>query len=451
MIFPQRIILLVALALLQPVFASTANAAEDQKHEVAADSHAHDEEQEQHDGHTEPDDLDRDEHGHAADGAESDSEHADEHAHVEDGHADHDDGHELHSSDEHGADEAHAEHGHDDEAGVVQLDTRQLQLAGIEVTALQAQHVSYEFYAPGEIKANGYTSYIVSPRTDSVVLKRHVALGEHVDAGQALVTLFSEAVTDAQAAFQLSVAEWRRVNRLGRQAVGEKRFVEARTSYEGAQGRLLAFGMSRDAIEAISAGSPDDLGTYTLTAAINGVVLSDNFRQGQRVEAGDALMELADEDNLWVEARLSPGSQIKLVAGSEAHVKVGGELFAARVAQEAHTIDSVTRTRIVRLVVSNAAHRLHPGMFADVYFEFATASPVLVVPESALMRGAGGDWTVFVEIEPGEFSAVAVELGRSLGNVHEVTGIRPGTRVVTRGAFFVASQVAKGGFDPHNH
>jgi cobalt-zinc-cadmium efflux system membrane fusion protein len=299
--------------------------------------------------------------------------------------------------------------------------------------------------------ADGYTSYIVSPRTDSVVLKRHVALGEHVSANQALVTLFSEAVTEAQAAFQLSVAEWQRVKRLGRKAVGEKRFVEARTRYAGAQGRLLAFGMSREAIDAISTSSPDDLGTYTLTAAIDGVVLSDNFRQGQRVEAGDALMELADEDSLWVEARLSPGSQIKLTVGSEAHVKVGGELFAAVVAQEAHTIDPVTRTRIVRLVVSNAAHRLHPGMFADVYFEFATNHPVLAVPEAALMRGADGDWTVFVETEVGEFSATEVELGRSLGNVQEVTGIRSGTRVVTRGAFFVASQLAKGGFDPHNH
>ena len=90
-------------------------------------------------------------------------------------------------------------------------------------------------------------------------------------------------------------------------------------------------------------------------------------------------------------------------------------------------------------------------MFADIYFEFATAGPVLALPEAALMRGADGDWTVFVESNTGELSAVEVELGRSLGNVQEVTGIGPGTRVVTRGAFFVASQIAKGGFDPHNH
>jgi cobalt-zinc-cadmium efflux system membrane fusion protein len=421
--FSRLITLLAALTLLQPALAASHSDAAVQSHDAAAENHGHDEEQDEHDSHED---------------------------------ADHDsDEHEEHEDD--GA--AHADHGHDEndhdendkEVSVVKLDARQLQLGGIDVAELRRQRVNYELYAPGEIKANGYTSYIVSPRTDSVVIRRHAELGEHVRVGQLLVTLFSDAVTEAQAAFQLSVAEWQRVNRLGRKAVGDKRFIEARTSYEGAQGRLLAFGMSRDAIDAIKTGSPNDLGSYTLTAAINGVVLSDNFRQGQRVEAGDAVMELADEDNLWVEARLSPGSQIKLVAGSEAHVKVSGELFAAVVAQEAHTIDPVTRTRVVRLVVSNAEHRLHPGMFADVYFEFATDRPVLAVPEAALMRSADGDWTVFVETSPGEFTAVEVELGRSLGNLQEVTGIQSGTRVVTRGAFFVSSQAAKGGFDPHNH
>ena len=123
----------------------------------------------------------------------------------------------------------------------------------------------------------------------------------------------------------------------------------------------------------------------------------------------------------------------------------------ASVTQEAHTIDPVTRTRTVRLLVDNSEHRLHPGQFAEVFFRFRTQQPVLAVPETALMRGADGDWTVFVEDHPGEFQPVEVELGRALGPLREITGIAPGTRIVTRGAFFVASQIAKGGFDPHNH
>ena len=380
------------------------------------------------------------------DGAEPHSDH--EH---EEGHSHDDDDHESEHPEHESEDDDHDHDGHDDEKTVVELDRDQLSLAGITVKELDARKVDLELYAPGEIKANGYTSYIVSPRTDSVVLRRHVTLGEHIEAGQPLVTLFSEAVTEAQASYQLSAAELQRVRRLGKQAVGEKRFIEAETSFESAQGRLIAYGMSRDAIDAIDASGPDDLGEYTLTAAIGGVVLSDDFRQGQRVEAGDALMELADEDELWVEARLSSGNRMHLDVGQAAEVRVAGERFPAVIAQEAHTIDPETRTRVVRLLVRNQSHRLHPGLFVDVYFTFKTSRPVLAVPEAALMRREDGDWTVFVESAPGQFTATEVRLGRALGSLREISGIPAGSRVVTSGAFFVASQAAKGGFDPHNH
>ena len=68
-----------------------------------------------------------------------------------------------------------------------------------------------------------------------------------------------------------------------------------------------------------------------------------------------------------------------------------------------------------------------------------------------MIRSTDGDWTVFVEEHPGEFKTVEVVLGRSFGNFREISGVESGTRIVTKGAFFVASEIAKGGFDPHNH
>ncbi len=359
--------------------------------------------------------------------------------------------------DEHGDGETHDEedgaHGHEgaheDETEGVALSPIQTALANIKVLTLKARAMDYQVYAPGEIKANGYTSYLVSPRVDSVVLRRHVALGDHVEKGQPLVTLFSETVADAQAAYRVAGSEWQRVKQLGRKAVGDKRFVTAKADYDAAYARLLAYGLSEDAIQ--SPKNSQVLGEYSLIAAIAGAVLSDDFHQGQRVESGEALIELADEHELWVEARMAPTEQLELPAGTQAQVKVGTELFAAQVTQEAHTIDPLTRTRVVRLLVDNDSHRLHPGLFADVYFSFATKTPVLAVPESALMRGVDGDWTVFVEVEPGQFKAQEIELRRSLGKWREIEGIAPGSRVVMEGAFFVASQIAKGGFDPHNH
>jgi len=365
--------------------------------------------------------------------------------------------HENHNEGEHDEeDHDEREHKEDDHDEGIKLSPKQAALANINVAVLNARMMDYQVYAPGEIKANGYTSYLVSPRVDSVVLRRHVSLGDHVKKGQALVTLFSETVAEAQAAFRVANSEWRRAKNLGRKAIGDRRFITAQTDYEASYGRLLAYGLSKEAIQSLAKKS-QALGEYTLIAANAGAVLTDDFHQGQRVESGAALIKLADEQALWVEARLTPTLQLSLPAGTQAKINVGNEWFSAQVTQEAHTIDPETRTRVVRLLVQNEADRLHPGLFTDVYFSFMTETPVLAVPEAALMRSADGDWTVFVEEQPGQFKAQEIELGRSLGHQdsknkwREITGIRSGSRVVMEGAFFVASQIAKGGFDPHNH
>ena len=385
------------------------------------------------------------------------------HLHIEEAEHDHDADHEEESEHNHAEKSDHdeeSEHNHvetssaDQEEhgeGGVTLSAQQMKIAGIQSTVIEPYQVKYSRYAPAEVKANGYISYLASPRVDSVVLRRHANLGEHVETGQPLVTLFSETVADAQAQYLSSSAEWKRVNQLGRKAVGDKRFISAKADNQAATSRLLAYGLDSASIKTLGKNNQALLGEYTLKAQIDGAVLSDDFNQGQRISAGAELMELANESELWVEARLPANQNLILDKGTEAIIKVGSESFVGTVAQEAHTIDEVTRTRIVRLLVNNVGHRLHPGMFADVYFQFESERPVMAVNEGAILRGADGDWTVFVEDHPGEFLPVEIERGRSLGELREIIGIKAGSKVVTSGAFFVASQIAKGGFDPHNH
>ena len=333
----------------------------------------------------------------------------------------------------------------------ISFSPQKMALANIKVSILRAKIYERGVYAPGEIKANGYTSYIVSPRTESVIISRHATLGEHVEQGQALVTLFSESMADAQANYRVAYSEWQRAKKLGKSTVSESRLLKSETDYNAAKARLTAFGLTKQAINKISANKLSNLGEYTLVAQRSGAVLNDDFLQGQRVSPGDKIMVLANEDTLWVEARVSPNKKLNLPVGTPATLSFSGQQYDAKVIQEAHTIDPITRTRIIRLLVENKDDSLHSGMFVDVNFRFHTQTPVMAVPETALMRGADGDWTVFVEDHPGEFTAVEVELGQSLGDYRQIIGIEPNTRVVIEGAFFVASEIAKGGFDPHNH
>ncbi|MBW8190925.1 efflux RND transporter periplasmic adaptor subunit [Neiella marina] len=396
------------------------------------------------------------EHAHVASGTDSHEPHQESHEHEEEHneeHGQHD--HSEHAHDEHDdhkiGDEPHTVGNEHDADGAVTLRPEQMALADIVVEPLQFQQIDYQLYAPGEILTNGYTSYRVSPRVPSVVLSRHVTLGEHIEKGQKLVTLFSESVAIAQSQFRTAWPEWQRVKSLGQQTVGAQRYVEAKSNLEAAQATLLAYGLSFSDLESLKKQSAPSLGEYTLRAEIDGSVLSDEFEQGQRIDSGEPLILIADEKQLWVEAHLSPNLDMSLEAGSKAEVVSAGKSLEAIVSQEAHTIDPVTRTRLVRLVVDNAAHQLHPGQFAEVFFNFRTKHSVIAVPESALIRDEHGDWTVFVEDHPGEFIPMEVKLGDSYGQVREIRGMKPGARVVTKGAFFVASQIAKGGFDPHNH
>ena len=372
-------------------------------------------------------------------------EHEDGH---EEGHGDgHDEGHE--SKHEDGHDEEH-EGGHDDTEST-SLSSSQLTLADIKVETLTKQIVDYELYAPGELHSNGYTSYSVSPRVASVVLRRHVALGDFVKKGQPLVTLYSESVALEQAKYRTVLPEWSRVQSLGRQTVGEQRYINAKASVEATSAVLRAYGLSTADLESSATQSKPRLGEYTLYADIDGAVLTDDFEQGQRIEAGERLVTLADEEQLWVEAHLPADLTLTLGEGTSAKVVAGATQVIGKVSQESHTIDPITHTRTVRLLVDNLEHRLHSGQFADVFFRFKSDEPVLAVSEEALMRGADGDWTIYVEGNPGEFQPVEVILGRALGKLREISGIEPGQKYVKQGAFFVSSQIAKGGFDPHNH
>ncbi|MCJ8318437.1 MAG: efflux RND transporter periplasmic adaptor subunit [Colwellia sp.] len=333
----------------------------------------------------------------------------------------------------------------------ISFSPEKMSLANIIVTELVPKIFAKSVYAPGEIKANGYTSYIVSARTESVVVSRHATLGEHVVKNQPLVTLFSESMAEAQANYRVAYSEWQRIKKLTKGTISESKLLKSETEYISASGRLTAFGLTKQAIKEVVKNNSSNLGEYTLVAKIDGAVLSDDFSQGQRVAAGDKIMILANEENLWVEARVSPNKPLDLPVGTIAQIEFGSQIHEAKVIQEAHTIDPVTRTRIVRLMVENQDDTLHSGMFVNVNFQFDSQGVVMAVPETALMRGSDGDWTVFVEDHPGEFEAVEVELGQTLGNYRQIIGLAPNSRVVTTGAFFVASEIAKGGFDPHNH
>ncbi len=359
--------------------------------------------------------------------------------------------------DEHGdeTDEAGHEQGgadeHDEEQ-VVRLSAEQRKMAGITSEVLALRPLAGEIRAPGEIQLNDYVTTRVTPRVAAQIVERHARLGDPVQTGQPLVTLSSVEMAQAQGDLLVAEREWRRVKKLGRDVVSDQRYTEARVARELARARVLAFGMTDAQATRLATGDASQAnGSFQLLAAQPGTIMRDQFVVGELIEPGRMLFEISDESTLWVEANLTPEQALQVTTGSTAAVSVSGEIIQGRVTQIHHALDENTRRLGVRIEIPNPDDHLHPGLFVDVRIAGNATEPVLAMPGEAVLRSPDGDWMVFVEHEAGEYKPVEVDVLRTASGMAVISGIEPGTRVVTQGAFFIQSELAKAGFDIHNH
>ncbi len=347
-------------------------------------------------------------------------------------------------------------HGHGEEAEAeaeeeghaLQLTAEQQQLAGIEVARLSEESFSLEAVATATLVVDRDRTMTLAPQLDVRIEQRHVVPGQEVEKGQPLLTLGGVAVAQAQAEYINAAAEWSRVKRMSKSAVSASRRLQAQVDAELKRATLEAMKMTSSQIGALES-NPETIGSYQLLAPINGRVQQDLAMLGQVVAAGTALMQITDESHLWVEAQVTPKQSENVSVGSKALVRVGDKTLEAKIIGRSHELDSVTRTEQILVSLENPGHVIHAGQFAELYLPNAVQGGV-ILPDAALTRGGDGDWQVFIQDEDG-FEAVEVEVVERQRGMNLVRGLAAGSNVVVSGAFFLASEQAKSGFDIHNH
>lgn len=371
----------------------------------------------------------------------------------EDEHEEHEE-HEIEDIDHagHEGEEEHKEEEHKEEEGVLHLTPEQQSMIDLEVTELKQEYVANTQNIYGEVVNNRYKTSIISAQSDVKVIRRHAVLGDHVKKGDPLVTLFSDELADRFTELRNNAKEWELVKSMGKSLSGKQRYSRAEANFRQSVTKVIAFGLSTDEIEAqVNKPNKNPLGQFILKAPHSGIIQQDNFLIGQTVTSNESLFTLVDEQDIWVEAQLPADQQLDIEKGTEITLTVGDESYHGTLLQIAHNLSEVTRTRMVRISVDNRDHRLHPGQFARVFMPTETFSLQMVLPETSFTKTPDGDWGVFVQVDEGEYKLEEVEiLGEMVGS-RIVSGLGRGTKVVTSGTFFLASEQAKAGFDIHNH
>ncbi|WP_350016760.1 efflux RND transporter periplasmic adaptor subunit [Rhodanobacter sp. IGA1.0] len=316
--------------------------------------------------------------------------------------------------------------------------------AGIVIDKAVPRTLSDELKAPGEVKADAYSTVLVAPRVESQVLTRKARLGDVVKAGQPLVELSSVAVAETQGALIVAEQDWQRIAALGPQAVSARRYNEARVARDQARAKLRAYGLSDRQIGALlRAGSIRADGSYDLLAPTAGRVSTDQFLVGERVAAGRTLFTLVQEDSVWVEAQLPPAEAERVRPDDAVRVLAHDTALAGRVLQRSHQTDERTRTVPVRIELKNRGDLLHPGELVDARIAVGAGAQALAVPSDAIVL-LQNQPTVFVARSRDHFEAVPVVTGDTRNGWTVVSaGLEPGTPYVRKGAFALKARLLR--------
>jgi multidrug efflux pump subunit AcrA (membrane-fusion protein) len=345
-------------------------------------------------------------------------------------------------------------------AGIVsrmQLSPYRVVLAGVRTVPVEYLALTRDLTTVGNVEFDERLLKTVSARVKGRIEKLHVdQTGQMVHGDDALAELYSpDLVVTVQ-------------NLLDARKTGGKDLEE------NARERLRRWGIDDPQIDQIVAsGKP--ITQLTVRSPIKGHVLKKYVREGQYVEEGSPLFDVADLATVWVQAQLyeddlaflpagghdpttgKPGFELKVTAFARAFPN---RAFAGSLSFLFPHVDPQTRTLTARFEVGNKDHELRPGMTATVTLKFTpellAGTPagsglqvrdgkVLAVPESSVID-TGSQKVVYRESLPNTFEGVTVALGSRMhtpgGAVYYpvVSGLNADDRVVTAGSFLIDAE-----------
>lgn len=295
------------------------------------------------------------------------------------------------------------------------------------------------------------------------------AVGTLVQKGQVLARIIPRTATpsdratldlalnEARPALGLAKRDRERAERLATAgAVPVKRLDEAKAAEATAQARLDAAQARLAQHESSRSAEGDTPGDsqFVLRAPIAGVVAVTHGTSGASVEEGESLFRIVATDPVFVVASVPEAEfwRLRQLAGGELELAGQSKLLPlGRVVSVGRVVESQSRTLPVIFEIRNPDARLAVGQSVLVRLFTKAVTKAPAVPESALVEDAGRP-VVFVQIAGESFARRPVRPGsREAGYVHILDSVKPGERVVTRGAYQIRLAALSTQIPAHGH
>lgn len=303
--------------------------------------------------------------------------------------------------------------------------TAQAQATEIPATRITVTEVALQTVSHTEVYSSTVQAFAVNniaPQSGNRIQKINVDVGSFVNKGQVLAEMDRIQLTQQKLQLANAKTELDRLKQLYQQGG------LSQSDYEAVE---LQYNVAKAAYDNLEQNT-------ILRSPITGVVTARNYDRGdmytmaqpiftvQQITPVKLLVGVSETDY----TKVKTGQQVSLTADA-----LPGKTFTGKVNKIYPTVDALSHTFNVEVLVPNSDKVLRPGMYCKVTVNFGDAkSPV--VPDEAVVRQLGsGQRFVYILNDDGTVRSSAVELGRHFGTSYEIlSGVAAGDVVAVSGA-----------------
>lgn len=261
----------------------------------------------------------------------------------------------------------------------------------------------------------------IAPQSGGRISKIYVEVGDFVKKGQVVAEMDKTQLAQIELQLKNNEIEYNRLKGL---------FDAGGLSQSDLDAIEMAYNVSKTNYDNLLENS-------VLVSPIDGVISARNYDAGDMYTMSQPLYTVEQIVPVKMLVGISEVDYTKVKKGDSVEIvadAIPGKTFYGKVNRIYPTIDPMTRTFTVEVVVDNSYKTLRPGMFVRATVNFGTRQSV-VVPDLAIVKQTGsGERFVYVVNADNTVKLTPVKLGRRIETEYEVLeGLQEGDIVVVGG------------------
>lgn len=358
--------------------------------------------------------------------------------------------------------------------GTVAFLMEQQWLIRMKLAQVEAKTVARQIVSTGRVVATPERHAVVSPPVEGIITGSQPLprIGQAVSKGQLLAVVqqtpaagdtgqiaaanaqvrienarleaerrrLAQDVNETQARLTLAKNEYDRAQKLHRDGIVSLSEVQtAETNFKATSADAAAAQDQLKALNDSSAIVPADNTTrFEIRAPLTGTLTAVHKSPGERIASGEAVFEIVNLDEVWVEAPIFEKDLHRLAIGKPAFfttVAVPDTEYTGSLVNIGSVIDEHLRAATVIFSVPNPRRELRIGMQANLRLDAGDQIEAALIPREAVLDHEGKK-IVYVLRSGEAFERREVKVGDEYGaTIAVLSGLKPGERVVTQGAY----------------